>query len=104
MRKKLVNAMKYGKVLVIAMQNSAADIIGSYNAKDSFPVPDVFIPKRIVDKAVWSLFVKDEDMVYPNTNVKIFVVKEGFQVVVTSQFPIEDYKEFLETAIPLKHC
>ena len=28
---KIVNSMKYGKTLVISMQNSAADIIGCYN-------------------------------------------------------------------------
>ena len=100
MRQNLVRAMKFGKPLVIAMQNSAADIVGSYNAKDSFPVPDVFIPERIVDEAVWGQFVKDED----KEDFKIFIVKEGFQVVVTSKFPVEDYQEFLDQSIPMKHC
>ena len=104
MRSKLVNSMKFGKTLVIAMQNSAADIIGSYSGSSTFPVPEVFMPDRITDESVWSLFVKEQDMIYPNTNVKIFIVKPEFQVVVTSQFPVEDYQEFLDNALPLKQC
>lgn len=104
MRTKLVNSMKFGKTLVISMQNSAADIVESYNGKDTFPVPEVFMPDRITDESVWKQFVKEQDMVYPNTNVKIFIVKPEFQVVVTSQFSVEDYQEFLEKALPLEHC
>jgi len=104
MRQKLVNSMKFGKTLVIAMQSSAADIVESYNGKDTFPVPEVFIPDQICNESVWKQFVKEEDMHYPNTNVKIFIVKPEFQVVLTSQFSVEDYSDFLENALPLKYC
>ena len=104
MRCKLVNAMKYGKTLVISMQNSAADIVGCYNGKNTFPVPQTFIPKQITDEAVWKYFVKDEDKIYPNTNVKQFIVKPEFQIVITSQFTVEQYEEFLNESLPLNHC
>ena len=104
MRVQLVNAMKYGKTLVISMQTSAADISGRYNQSDAFPVPEVFIPDQIVQERVWSKFVKEEDKVYPNTNVKLFVVKPEFNVVITSQFSEEDHEEFLQDALPMQYC
>merc|ERR1712187_787376 len=99
MRRKLVNSMKYGKTLVISMQTSAADISERYNKSDSFPVPEVFMPKEIVKESVWSKFVKEKDKEYANTNVKLFIVKPGFNVVITSQFSAEDYEEFLQNAL-----
>eukprot|EP01083_Nonionella_stella_P217561 781033_1 len=104
MRCKLVQSMKYGKTLVVSMQNSAADIVGNYSGKDTFPAPDVFIPTQITNETVWKEFVNEEDKIYPNTNVKQFIVKPEFQVVITSQFSVQDYQEFLEQALPLKCC
>ena len=85
--------MKYGKTLVISMQNSAADIVSYYNGESTFQFL-VFIPDQLKDESVWSKFVKEEDKIYPNTNVKMFVVKPEFQVVITSQFPYKITNNF----------
>ena len=49
-RRKLVNAMKFGKTLVISMKRSAADISTKYNGAHTFPVPEVFMPHMITDE------------------------------------------------------
>lgn len=104
MRKKLVNSMKYGKTLVLSMQNSAADISGTYNGANTFPVPEVFCPSKIVQERVWKDFVKPEDMDHETTNIKFFQVEKTFQVVIISQFSKDDYASFLQDSLPLAQC
>ena len=104
LRSKLVNAMQSGHTLVVSMESNSAEIVGRFSGKRTFPVPEVFIPDRIRDERVWFQFVKETEKFNPETNVRGFIIKKGFEVVVTSRFAIADYQRFLEEVLPLNHC
>ena len=97
MRGKLVNAMKYGQVLAIAMTNTAANLAGYFD-------PAYFPQEVFTDQAA---FLKEENFMKvtrkPDTadTAGLFIVHKDFQVLVTSHFAVEDATEFLADSLPL---
>ncbi|KAJ3170165.1 hypothetical protein HDU88_008790 [Geranomyces variabilis] len=98
MRTLLVTAMKYGRTLVVDMADSATDFMKKFTSADAFPAVDVLSEcgRRMTKEANWAKVVRDTDR-----ENGVFVVREGFKVVVTSVFLLEDYEEFLQSAIPM---
>ncbi|KAJ3137271.1 hypothetical protein HDU90_002057 [Geranomyces variabilis] len=98
MRTLLVTAMKYGRTLVVDMADSATDFMKKFTSADAFPAADVLSEcgRRMTKEANWVKVVRDTDR-----ENGVFVVREGFKVVVTSVFLLEDYEEFLQSAIPM---
>ncbi|KAJ3174718.1 hypothetical protein HDU87_006967 [Geranomyces variabilis] len=98
MRTLLVTAMKYGRTLVVDMADSATDFTHKFTSEDAFPAIEVLSEcgRRMTKEANWAKVVRDADR-----ENGVFVVREGFKVVVTSVFLIADYDEFLRSAIPM---
>jgi hypothetical protein len=99
MRQTLVNALKYGKTLVLQMGNTALDFMHTFHGPDTFPVQEVLVEagRRFRKEEYWSKVVRKED----RDSHGLFVCLPEFNVVVTSKFQAEEYQEFLESALPL---
>eukprot|EP00842_Homolaphlyctis_polyrhiza_P002307 jgi/Hompol1/3077/HPOL_006328-RA len=100
MRQTLVAAMKHGRTLHISMLDSAADLLHRFTSPTEFPAATVLAQggRLMYDEQHFAPVVRDADM---RDTGGVFVVRPGFQVVVTSLFDVEDYKEFLKVALPV---
>lgn len=128
-RKQLVNAMKQGYYLVVILQDQAPDFVNDFCHPDYFPVeifshgdfcelsgekdlthgregmPDTYAQLHVHTGSVvtnrkqeWiDKVVREEDK-----EAGVFVVRDGFQVVVTSVCQMESYAKFLRHSVPLK--
>lgn len=97
MRQQLVQAMKYGRTLVVRMADSAIHFKTTFSHKDYFPLELFEAGGRNMRKEeIYSLVIRPED-----TDKGIFVVQPEFCVVVTSMFELEDFQEFLEPSLPM---
>ncbi|KAJ3147108.1 hypothetical protein HDU86_008104 [Geranomyces michiganensis] len=98
MRGLLVTAMKYGRTLVVDMADSATDFMHKFTRADAFPAAEVLSEcgRRMTKEDNWAKVVRDADR-----ENGVFVVRQGFKVVVTSVFLLEDYEEFLSSALPM---
>ncbi|KAI9202294.1 uncharacterized protein BJ171DRAFT_584203 [Polychytrium aggregatum] len=98
MRRTLVSAMKYGKTLVIRMANTAVDFQSKFTGPTTFPTADLLVEggRRFHEERYWRSVVRDEDM-----DTGCFLCRPEFCVVVTTTFAKEDYREYLEKALPL---
>ncbi|TPX59695.1 hypothetical protein PhCBS80983_g02304 [Powellomyces hirtus] len=98
LRGTLVTAMKYGRTLVIDMADSATDFLHKFTSDTEFPSAIVLAEcgRKIAREEHWSRVVREEDK-----EKGVFVVREGFKVIITSVFELEDYEDFLKSAIPM---
>ncbi|KAK3247582.1 hypothetical protein CYMTET_42925 [Cymbomonas tetramitiformis] len=128
-RKQLVNAMKQGYYFVVILQDQAPDFVNEFCHQDYFPVevfshgdfcelsgekdlthgregmPDTYAQLHVHTGSVitnrkqeWiDKVVREEDK-----EAGVFVVRDGFQVVVTSVCQMESYAKFLKHSVPLK--
>lgn len=106
LRLRLVTALKTGQLLWVAMTNSATDFKEQF-AGPSFP-PEVFDPVAIKKEEVLNKFVKDSEKQHGFFNAQFPDLTrlspkriDGFRTIVTSQFQVEDYQDFLKNALPL---
>ena len=101
LRKMLVNAMKFGRTLVIRMTDTACDFLGKFNHPDFFPAADLLVEagQRFKKEQYWSKVVREEDLEHGQ-----FVVREEFCVVIVSTLNVEEYAGILKNAIPLSKC
>ncbi|KAK3239710.1 hypothetical protein CYMTET_50380 [Cymbomonas tetramitiformis] len=95
-RKKLVNAMKQGYYLCVSLLMSTTEFIREYCHDDYFPAA-VFQCGEIQQQKWLEKVVRPEDKEHG-----VFVIREGFHVVVTSLCPIESYKQNLKICLPLR--
>ncbi|KAI9098649.1 hypothetical protein DFS34DRAFT_593273 [Phlyctochytrium arcticum] len=95
----LVNAMRYGRTLVIDMADTATDFLHKFTSPTEFPAATVMAKagRDLYLADNWSKVVREDDK-----ENGIFVVREGFRVIITSVFTLEDYEEFLKDAIPME--
>jgi|EP00505_MAST-04D_sp_SCG-Rhode-Island_P001681 hypothetical protein len=87
-----------GCPLWLHLGNSATDFKGKFCA-DDFP-EDFFSFTKMCDEETKKKFCKDDDF---NGTMEGMVWGEEFKVIITSDFEVEDYVEFLENSIPLEH-
>ncbi|KAJ3033406.1 hypothetical protein HDV00_006372 [Rhizophlyctis rosea] len=99
LRQTLVAAMKYGRALIISLSDSATDFRTRFTHPDFFPAYTVMTQggRLIAKEENWKKVVREGDL-----ENGCFVVREGFCVIVTSMFLLEDYEEFLRGAVPLE--
>ncbi|KAJ3299558.1 hypothetical protein HK104_008444 [Borealophlyctis nickersoniae] len=98
-RRALVAAMKYGRTLVISMADSATDFAKKFTSETEFPAHLVMEQggRRFAnEEELRNKVIRDEDL-----ECGVFVVREGFRVVITSMFLLEEYEEFLRNSLPL---
>ena len=110
-RRTLVNAMRYGQTLLIRMSNTAAPFTSRYN-------DDTTLPLAIFDHAVIdalrrrhsgplgeNLMGSDHPLAAAlreaDTEHGHFTARLGFEVVVSTQFAVAEYRDFLARALPL---
>lgn len=95
-RKKLVMAMKQGYYLVVSLNDSAVDFVSEYCHDDY--LPSAILRCGQITKQQWlDRVVREEDKEHG-----VFVVRDGFHVVVTSCAAIESYQTTLRACLPLK--
>jgi hypothetical protein len=96
LRCQLVNAMKYGRTLVICLLDSATDFIHKFNSPTHFP--SILFSKggqSMQLESNWEAVIREQDKDYG-----VFVCRPEFKVVVTSSFQLEDI-DLLQNSIPL---
>ena len=102
-RKKVVEAVKWGKGLVVLLSNSAPPLTSKFTAPDSLPI-DLFDAAKV--KAVLCKDYREWEgtflpgVVDPERD-KCPEVHKDFKVVVVTKFSEEDYAEFLGAEVPL---
>lgn len=97
-RRKIVNALKYGKLLHIAMQDSAFLFSKYYDSK-FFPHQILkHCGKYIYNENIYTQLLRPSD--YEPTG--FFIPDPNFKVIVTSKFEEDEYKEFLLESINLE--
>lgn len=97
MRQKLVLALKYGRTLVIRMGDTAMDLKTRFTHPDYFP-SDLILKeagRAMLLEPNYSRVVRDADK-----DQNIFVAMPDFKVIVTSEFELQDFDEFLADAFP----
>ena len=123
-RKQVVNAMKHGKTLYIDLRNGAPGLTTDYSSDDKFPLEiwgatdhtkvaltvDVYSPTNTAHERpncssvrVCICFAQCEELIAKivlddEKESGMFVAKEGYNLVLSSSFQIDDYKEFLDGA------
>lgn len=120
-RVQLVDGMRFGKTLYIRMTNSAADFASTFNAADKFPLSlfDRTIVGSLEDykegtaNNLWgsdhplAACLREEDLsqgiFQPRFSHKSNVdgVTQGFEVVLCTQFPTDEFHSFLADALPM---
>jgi len=111
-RKMLVQAMKHGRPFVIALTNAAPDFVTRYTADDSLPLSvfDRDVVAKLADFTgeggldLWestlhpfAKLLRPNDLELDGT----FHVREGFQVIVTSQLDASSFASRLALSVPL---
>merc|ERR1711988_48349 len=108
-RARLILAMAHGYTLYLRMTNCAADVIGKYDVADCLPaaVWNQDVVQQALEEDVMELpdhplksVVRDADCREHGAPAMFFVHKD-FRVVVCSHLSVEDYEEFLVSALPL---
>lgn len=101
MRQSLVNSLKWGNTLVISLQDTALAFKSTFTSPKAFPVNELLqnCGRKFLEEAQWSHVVREQD----KEPYGVFVPHQDFRVLVTSQFDLEDYEEFLQDSIPLEH-
>lgn len=100
---------QHGKIVMFRLSNSAPDLRNKFNT-DEFPTLALLDAKQVgsivamEDKKniVTTPFYKMATDNDEKLELEAFGVKDGFQVVVVTQFDEADYAEFLEKMIPLE--
>ena len=94
-RRLLVNGLKYGRPVCLSFQDSAFSLnnIGKkYNLS--------FVGhsgSELMDEKGWTPLVTEED----KKPYGVFVPRDGFRIIATSRFSIDDFEEFFRENIPL---
>ena len=86
-----------GGTVWLHLGSSATDFKGKF-CGDDFPL-DFFSCTKMSEEETKMKFVKEEEL--KGTNETLGRWGEKFQVIVTSDFQLEDYQEFLENSVPL---
>mmetsp|Transcript_15466 Transcript_15466/g.36554 ORF Transcript_15466/g.36554 Transcript_15466/m.36554 type:complete len:182 (+) Transcript_15466:170-715(+) len=98
LRAKYVAALKHGNKLVINLDNSAPQFKTTLQGPTTFPV-EVFDASRARADDIVNAIVREEDK---EKGAGVFVVRDGFSVVVISCFEAGIFEEFLTDSIPLE--
>jgi len=102
-KKKLVDAIKHGKSLMIMMSNSAPPLTTKFTSPTTLPI-DVLDATKV--KAVLSKDYREWEgtflpLIIDAEKDKCPMVHKDFKVVLVTKFCAEDYAEFLGDEIPL---
>ena len=127
-RSLLVTAMREGNTLVIKIcqgGNGGIQFVEGDSSGRCFVAPEylpssIFEPGAVCDATVWSLFVRSEDMYcqyaqlfsssslssiihydYREAGSRIFAIRPGFNVIVTSTCTAKTYRRSLHKLLPL---
>jgi len=95
----IVGALKTNNagLLVLHMENCAADFLDKYNIPSLFPTKALLTPGAMMEEDNWGPMVKSSERQHG-----FFIPNENFRVVVVSHFQLEDYEEFLQNSLPLE--
>ena len=96
--KKLTAAMLSGMTLLVSMGTSAADFKNKFTGA-SFPV-QVFEYDRVMKDQLYKKWMDQGQQLQLENNVASGQ-SDGFNVVVTSTFSADEYRDFLKDSIPL---
>ncbi|CAJ1350685.1 unnamed protein product [Effrenium voratum] len=104
LRKRVVGALKHGLPVHVAMSNTAVAFKKTFCREDKFPLcffkdkefkGDPAAPKE--ERPYFSMVTKEDLADWPGN---IGHMKEGYRMVVTTDFDVESAKEFLPDALP----
>jgi hypothetical protein len=99
LRQSLVSALKHGKRLVLALEDCALDIRGRYAEKTHFPIDCLAEGGRRFqrDATLYDPCVRRPQDLEP---YGVFVAREEFRLLLTSQFGVDEYQEYLWECLP----
>jgi len=93
LRKKIVGAMTAGNILLIRMDNSAVDM-NAYCDENKFPEELFDVEEFLKESICGKLITKEDEMRWAG------FPRDGFQIVITSKFNLDDACDFLPAALP----
>ena len=111
-RRAIVNAMRFGQIIVVRMANTAARIASHYSEPTTLPLA-LFEHEAIAtlgtrhtgstaDNLYGSAHALSACLREEDTEFGHFAVRPGFEVVVTTQLGKDEALELLESALPMR--
>ena len=121
MRDKLVVALKHDYSLWLPLTNTAVDFKNQFTHSSMFPLA-IFTPSSIANPAVYEPLMKDgghehfggeharlqQQFLGLNKVERMQLLDaktlSGFRLLITSQFTLDTYEEYLRDSLPLEKC
>lgn len=97
MREKLISSMKHGSMLQIDLGETAPDLLKDFCGLETFPTELVLTPGSLDELENVKPLLREQD--YDEHG--IWAPRGKIEVVVTTDFAVAEYAEFLEDSIPL---
>lgn len=99
LRQRLISALKYGKQLVLAFEDSAVNLAGKYADPTFFP-PQCLLQAGRMFRERPELYEPCLRRPADYEPYGVFVAREEFRLLLTSRFSAEDYQEFFSGCFP----
>jgi hypothetical protein len=92
--------MKAGNKFLLRLKDSTPDFLGTLCADDNiFPLEVFYGLERIKECKVHDRIFKNDEK-----ELSVAVIRDGFQVVITSNSKLENFATDLASCVPLSKC